>query len=148
MKNKKKREQRVVKKVLPSYLCLVTIRSPNRNLITNPDVLKRFSDRLIDSINMRPVGMPRVDSLPCGIPGIKSYSINQPLIESILSIDTWPELGHNGYFVILLHSCSKFDIQSIVKTIDCIFPGSEVIKLTYVDHTVDIKEVYYETVQA
>lgn len=118
---------------LPSFVYLATVKIMNRDQITDRRKMKEFSRLLTETVGMKPNGKAQIDALPCGIEGIHSFSVNQPLITSIQSIDTWPEKLDNGAIKVLIHSCVKFDKRLASATIKYFFKGSVIVKQRFFD---------------
>ncbi len=73
---------------------------------------RRFLDELVKAIGMRPVGMPAMWHYPTERGGHGGFGTTmiQPITESFLAVDTWPD--HGGAYLIVC-SCRRFDVQQI-----------------------------------
>ncbi|MDD5043392.1 MAG: S-adenosylmethionine decarboxylase [Patescibacteria group bacterium] len=122
-----------VSSAVPSFVYLATVQVCDVGQIINKDNLRKFVDKLCEAIEMRKMRQnPIVDELPSEIFGVKSYSVSQPLMTSILSLDTWPE---EDSFVLLIHSCKEFDPQIVANTITEFFKGAKIFKESFIDRT-------------
>ena len=62
-------------------------------------------------LEMDPVGQPEFRHYPIGGKGGTGMTIFQPITESFLALDTWPDF--DGAYL-LVNSCKKFDDRQLV----------------------------------
>lgn len=133
---------------IQSYICHIVIKmGPHakknaKNKVSErircPNELKKFRDSLTHAIQMEKIGKGVLDILRSPKKGIKAFALNQPLITSITSIDTWPEKGPHGALVIMIHSCKKFSVKKAKSAIIDFFPESTILQAKFFDLTVNI----------
>lgn len=116
----------------PSLGYFVTVLTQRSNLV-NVETLRSFVGALCREIGMKEMGSVMVGELPSEIFGTKAFSVNQPLMTSIISLDTWPE---SDGFVLLIHSCQPFSPRAVDRFIESFFGGqAEILKRTVVNHS-------------
>lgn len=117
-----------------SYVCQCVFNVQDRELLGNSDIIAKVVEKFVQAINMQVLGGVRVDTLDSPIPGIPSVSVNQPLMTSIMSADTWTEFDT---LVLLVHSCQDFrDLcpSAIRETEE--FLGANLVQSFYIDLSV------------
>ena len=120
------------KVVLSSYIYAVTVKVRDLRQISVGMVLHGFIAFLCKQIRMKPMGNGSIDTLPSKMRGFFSFSVNQPIKTSIISLDTWPE---HSSFVLLVHSCRRFDPKKVDDAVKLRFRGARILKRTFTDHS-------------
>jgi S-adenosylmethionine/arginine decarboxylase-like enzyme len=62
-------------------------------------------------LGMDPAGLPGIWRYPFKGKGGNGMTMMQPITESFLALDTWPD--HNGVYL-LINSCKKFDERQVL----------------------------------
>lgn len=75
---------------------------------------KRFLVECAEALGMAPVGDPAVWHYPVGGKGGTGTTIVQPITESFLALDTWPD--HDGAYLFIA-SCKSFFPAQLRETI-------------------------------
>lgn len=122
--------------IFPSLVAVLTYRLPHQ-LLTKEN-LSQMTDSVRVAVNMKPLGSMTIDELPSQIAGVGAFSVNQPLMTSIMSTDSWPEIKVGnvvGGFVILVHSCQRFKWQDVHKGVKEIFPSADLLRKNFQDNT-------------
>ena len=71
----------------------------------------RFLYGLANAIGMTLAGTPDVRRYPIGGKGGNGLTVFQPIVDSFLALDTWPD-HHGVHFTI--HSCKEFDAARVL----------------------------------
>lgn len=74
----------------------------------------RFLDQLTQTMGMNKADRPVAWHYPIEGAGGNGMTIIQPITESFLALDTWPD--HNGVYL-FINSCKPFDAEGIIKWI-------------------------------
>ncbi len=125
-----------MEKIFPSLVAVLTYRLSYQSL--TKENLAKMTDSVREAIGMRALGKMTIDELPSEIAGFNAFSVNQPLMTSIMSTDSWPETKAGnvvGGFVILVHSCQRFKWQDVDKGVKDIFPSAELLHKNFKDNT-------------
>ncbi len=124
------------KRDFPSLVLVATYRV-RHGLLSRAD-LSALTNKVREAIGMKALSPMIVDSLPSPIFGVDALSVNQPLMTSIMSLDSWPEVevaGVTGGFVILVHSCQKYRWQDVHRAIKEMFPEADLLQKRFKDCT-------------
>lgn len=120
----------------PSLVLVATYRA--KHSLLSRDGLSALTDKVREAVGMKALSPMIVDSLPSPIFGVNSWSVNQPLMTSIMSLDSWPEVevaGVTGGFVILVHSCQRFRWQDVHRAVKAHFPEADLLRKDFRDNT-------------
>jgi hypothetical protein len=124
------------KRDFPSLVLVATYRV--RHSLLTRENLSSLTDKVREAIDMKALSPMIVDSLPSPIFGVDSWSVNQPLMTSIMSMDSWPEIKVaqvTGGFVILVHSCQKYRWQDVHRAVKEMFPEADLLRKSFKDCT-------------
>jgi hypothetical protein len=126
----------IFKRELPSLVLIATYRV--RYELLSADNLSRLTEKVREAINMKALSPMIVDFLPSPIFGTNAVSVNQPLMTSIMSLDSWPEIEigkTTGAFMILVHSCQSFKWQEVHQAVTEFFPEANLLQKNFSDNT-------------
>lgn len=127
---------RVFKRDLLSLVFIGIYRVPYKQL--SVDKMSLLTEKVREAIGMKALSPMIVDFLPSQIFGTNAISVNQPLMTSIMSLDSWPEIKvgkTTGAFIILIHSCQKFKWQDVNQSVREFFPEANLLQKSFKDNT-------------
>ncbi len=125
-----------IKGDFPSLVMVATYRVHHEKLTRSG--LATLTDKVREAIGMKALSPMIIDSLSVPDFGTDALSVNQPLMTSIMSLDSWPEIkvsGVTGGFVILIHSCKRFHWRDVHQAIKAHFPEAELLRKDFRDNT-------------
>jgi S-adenosylmethionine/arginine decarboxylase-like enzyme len=79
--------------------------------VLSEDHWQLFLRTLARAMNMQAVGKPGIWSYPTAGAGGNGQTIVQPITDSFLAVDTWPD--HKGAYLVIC-SCHQFDPHEII----------------------------------